>query len=243
VRVGTTLTAIALLLWAGPVAAQRSSTAPPKSLADLAADVVRTTRVYRATLERALPIHEANVQEAFAAVEERRRLHSAGALDRVYVEQAERALARAERDLEEARAALDEADRLLFEAELQQRLARLAPLSPGAYEDSALLIRFNGRARWSLAGVPALTRGFVQAFGHSLPISALGQTPVHDRLGLDHRSAVDVAVHPDSPEGRWLMEYLRAVDIPFIGVRGAVPGSSTGAHVHIGPASPRMLAR
>jgi hypothetical protein len=76
-----------------------------------------------------------------------------------------------------------------------------------------------------------------------LPISAFGQTKVHDRLGLDHRTAIDVAVHPDSAEGHWLMQYLRQAGFPFIGVRGEVSGSSTGAHIHVGAASPRMLTR
>ena len=90
--------------------------------------------------------------------------------------------------------------------------------------------------------MPALSRRFAAAFGRALPISALGQTKVHDRLGLDHRSALDVAVHPDSPEGRWLMDDLRRAGIPFIGIRGEVPGSATGAHVHVGPPSPRLAS-
>ena len=164
-------------------------------------------------------------------------------LSAAYVEQAERDLTTAERDLQDTQTALDEADRLLFEAALQERLARLAPLPRGGYEDAVALVRFNGQARWSLRDVPALARRFFETFGRSLPISSFGQTKVHDRLGLDHRNAIDVAVHPDSAEGRWLMQYLRDAGVPFIGVRGMVPGASTGAHVHVGMESPRLLAR
>jgi hypothetical protein len=240
----SSLLAIGLMLCAAPAAAQRGS-APParKSLAELTADVIRTTQQYRDAVARSLPAHEANVREAAAAVEERRRLHAAGALPASFVEDAERALVAAQGELTEAQDALDEADRLIFEAQLQQRLARLAPLPRGGYEDAATLVRFNGAAPWSLRNVAALEQRFVAAFGRALPISAYGQTKVHDRLGLDHRTAVDVAVHPDSPEGQWLMQYLRSAGIPFIGVRGVVPGASTGAHVHVGPASPRLLAR
>ena len=187
--------------------------------------------------------HEASVREALAALEEGRRLHKAGALPAAYVEQAERDLAAAERELDEAQKALDEADRLLFEAALQQRLAVLPALPRGGFEDRAMLVRFNGAAPWSLKSVPALEQRFVAAFGRALPISAFGQTKVHDRLGLDHRTAIDVAVPPDSAEGQWLMKDLRAAGIPFIGVRGVVAGASTGAHVHIGPESPRLLVR
>jgi hypothetical protein len=205
--------------------------------------MARTIQVYRDAVARSVPLHEAAVREAVAAVEERRKLHAAGTLSATYVEQAERELAAAEHELAEAQAALEEGDRLLSEAALQQRLARATPLPRGGYEDAATLVRFNGPARWTLREVPALERRFAAVFGRSLPVSALGQTPVHDRLGLDHRTAVDVAVHPDSPEGRWLMQYLRQAGIPFIGVRGVVPGASTGAHVHIGPESPRLIAR
>jgi hypothetical protein len=80
-------------------------------------------------------------------------------------------------------------------------------------------------------------------FGRALPISALGQTALHDRLGFDHRNAIDLAVHPDSPEGRALMEHLRAQGIPFIAAWGAIPGSASGAHIHVGQPSPRMSVR
>ena len=42
--------------------------------------------------------------------------------------------------------------------------------------------------------------------------------------GFDHRNALDVAVHPDSPEGRALMDYLRAHGIPFLAFRAARRG-------------------
>ena len=239
----TSLITVGLVLVAAPAAGQRGAPPPRKSLAELTAEVIRTTTQYRDAVARSLPQHEANVREAVASLEERRALHAAGALAASYVTDAERALVAAERELTEAQAALDEADRMLFEAELQQRLARLAPLPRGGYENTATLVRFNGPASWSLRNVAALEQRFLEAFSRGMPISAYGQTKVHDRLGLDHRTAIDVAVHPDSPEGQWLMQYLRNAGIPFIGVRGMVPGASTGAHVHVGPASPRLLAR
>jgi hypothetical protein len=234
---------IGAVLCATPVTAQRMPPPGGKSLAELAADVARTMQEYRDAVARAVPVHEAQVQEAVDALEERRQLHKAGMLSAAYVEQAERDLVTAQRGLDEARAAIEEADRFLFEASFQRRLARLAPLPRGGYEDVTTLVRFNGTSRWSLKDVPTLERRFTEAFRRALPISAFGQTKVHDRLGLDHRTAIDIAVHPDSAEGRWLMQHLRQAGIPFIGVRAEVPGSSTGAHIHVGAASPRMLAR
>jgi hypothetical protein len=38
------------------------------------------------------------------------------------------------------------------------------------------------------------------------------------------------------------MKELHSAGIPFVGVRDVVPGC-TGPHVHIGPESPRLIAR
>jgi len=83
-----------------------------------------------------------------------------------------------------------------------------------------IFVRFRGAASWSLADTPRLDRFFRERFGRALPVSAYGQTPVHDRLHLDHHQALDVAVHPDSPEGAALLSFLRGAGISFIRVPG-----------------------
>jgi hypothetical protein len=224
-------------------AAERKVSVARKTPSELAADVARTTKEYRATLDRAIPTLEANAEEAAQAVHERRQLYAQGLLAAAYVAEAERAWAQAQKDLAETREAIAETDRILVESSVVEQLVRRGPLSRGAYEDSVTMVRFNGTAPWSLKDVPRLDEVFVAQFGRRLPISSLGQTKVHDRLGLDHRAAIDVAVHPDAAEGQWLMQYLRRAGIPFIGVRGEVAGSSTGAHIHVGQPSLRFATR
>jgi hypothetical protein len=51
---------------------------------------------------------------------------------------------------------------------------------------------------------------------------------------------MDVAVSPDSEEGRSLMAYLRTAGIPFIAFRNKLRGWATGAHIHIGRPSLRI---
>jgi hypothetical protein len=58
--------------------------------------------------------------------------------------------------------------------------------------------------------------------------------------GDDHHNAVDVALHPDSSEGRALINYLQGRGIPFLAFRGAIPGIATGPHIHIGSPSHRL---
>jgi hypothetical protein len=85
-----------------------------------------------------------------------------------------------------------------------------------------------------------LETSFQHRFGYALPVSADGQTAVHDALHFDHHGRVDVAVNPNQPEGIWLRHYLEAKRIPYYAFLRAIPGKATGAHIHIGPGSTRL---
>jgi hypothetical protein len=236
---------VALLLFFGDAGtiARGQARRPSRSPRALAADVLRALTDYRRALASGLPAEETTAKEAREALEERRDLHAAGALPVEYVEAARRQWEVAERDLAETRAALEEADRMVGEATVQNELRTLPALRSGGYQETATLVRFNGTAPWSLRDVPKLQNAFERSFGRRLPISAFGQTALHTRLGFDHQNAIDVAVHPDSAEGRWLMSYLRGAGVPFIAARTALAGSATGAHLHVGQASGRASAR
>ncbi len=99
--------------------------------------------------------------------------------------------------------------------------------------------RFDGSGVLLTSQLDLIRLEYERAFGASLPVTANGATALHRALGFDHRGRVDVALHPDSREGAWrrLLEELR---IPYFAFRAAAPGRSTGAHIHIGPPSPRL---
>ena len=70
----------------------------------------------------------------------------------------------------------------------------LAQIGPGAH---------SGTVSWSLAeDTPRLQRFFRVRFGRALPVSAFGQSPLHDRMEFDHGNALDVAVDPSSSDGQ-----------------------------------------
>jgi hypothetical protein len=237
-----TAAAAVLAILALAVAPAGGPAAPPAP-ADLdaaRAAQAEAARRYRASLDALLPLHEAAEARAAAEAARRRALLTEGLIARADVDAAERALAEARQTVGRTRDAMREADALVIDAEAARELALLPPPAPGETQERPSLIRFAGNARWSLAAMPALERFFAARFGHALPVSALGQTAAHDRLGFDHRNAVDVAVHPDSVEGRALLEHLRVNGIPFLAFRAARPGMATGAHVHIGSPSPRL---
>jgi hypothetical protein len=216
---------------------------PASRLEKLAADTAKAIAKYRATLEPVLEIYERELARQTELAQYRQDLFERDALSASDLEKGRRALAAAQKDVDDTRRSMVEADRMATEARMAAA-GSLPELKRGGYEETADLIRFNGTATWSLAQDTAkLRQFFTTRFGRALPVSAFGQTSLHDRMGFDHRNALDVALHPDGPEGRALMAHLREAGIPFIAAWGAIPGSASGAHIHVGQPSARLTAR
>jgi len=237
------LICVSVLLHA-PFGAPQTWAQVPNKLEKTASDVIAATLNYRAALERVLAIHERDLARRAELAELRQDLFEREVLSKREFEESQKAQAEAQKNVDDTRVAIADTDRMLTEARMAEALARLTPLARGGYEETAGLVRFNGVAAWSLTvDMPRLQKFFLARFSRALPISAFGQTALHDRMGFDHRNALDVAVHPDSPEGRALMGHLRAQGIPFIAAWGPIPGSTSGAHIHVGQPSPRISAR
>jgi hypothetical protein len=175
-----------------------------------------------------------------AEVIRRRKLFQMGQIDRNRVEEAEKLFVAALKRVHESRNTVVEADIAITEAILGEKVERLPVMPLNGFSETAEFARFNGGFKWSLKEAPRIERFFSQTFGRRLPITALGQSETHNRLGFDHRDAMDVAIHPDSIEGRALTAHLRKASIPFIAFRGALSGASTGPHIHIGKPSGRL---
>jgi hypothetical protein len=203
-------------------------------------ELITSTREYRASLERLLAIQETAATRAEQAAANLRRLHEQGIVSRRELEEGERAESSTRAHVNETGRRLAEADSVLGETLAAIELARVAAAGTRMMT-TPTAIGSLGEADITSAVIRDLDRFFASRFARALPVSALGQTPVHDRLGLDHRHALDVAVHPDSEEGRILIEYLQRRHIPFLAFRGVVPGASTAAHVHIGRVSARVV--
>ena len=109
-------------------------------------------------------------------------------------------------------------------------------------DSHAVSERFDGDGVFTAGMFSRLETAFESQFGKPLPVSAMGETAVHRALGFDHRGRVDVAIHPDQPEGVWLRQYLTDQHIPYFAFRQAVPGKATGAHIHIGPMSTHLAS-
>ena len=200
-------------------------------------------RAVRDQLQKSMPLHEEKIRDQNADYEMKKEMYDKNLISKSEVDKSEQALTRARLETERTRKWIAEDDRALALAEqtAADELKGAPRRVPNDYPSTAALIRYDGMASWSVAtGFDKIDNFYHERFGRPLPISAMGQSHTHDRLGLDHRDAVDVAVRPDSAEGRDLMAYLRGAGIPFIAFAGKMFSMSTGAHIHIGRPSPRL---
>jgi len=182
---------------------------------------------------------EPEVEKLTKNTELLRQLYSEGLIARIEVDKAEQELVAAKaRVAEEARLADLKAEELKKAEEATKVKTFVKPtLMP--LNKTATVLRSTAGS-WSIAGLSSVQQFFSKTFGKPLPTSTIGQSATHNRMGWNHTNAVDVGLHPDSTEGRALMAYLQSQGIPFLAFRGAIPGVSTGPHIHIGSPSHRL---
>lgn len=242
----------ALLIGGGSAGAQTEQSAPNDQRLQYRAALIDSTEEYKASTEELLRLDETEASRAATRLEQLRQLFAEGIIARREIEEAEQSLAAAEARLQAARGQIADADRVIAEtkaeieaieraaAARQAQPAQIQSAQSSRYSQAATVIRYTGYTSWSVANLAGVQAFFLSRFNRPLPTSAVGQTATHNSLGFDHRHAVDVALHPDSAEGRALINYLQSAGIPFLAFRAAVAGSSTGAHIHIGRPSHRI---
>ena len=193
----------------------------------------------KTSVQALIPIYENNLKTATEALEKRKELFAQGLVSKRDIEAGEQAVKDAQTQLDQTRQQLTESDQLIAEANAES-IKPLGAAPTGRYTSNAAVMRYNGVGGWVITEASKVEGFFATKFGRELPISAFGQSATHNRLGFDHRNSVDVALHPDSAEGKALIDYLRSNGIPFLAFRSAIPGVATGAHIHIGYPSHRM---
>jgi hypothetical protein len=206
-------------------------------------EFVRLTEEYKKSLQELLTFYERDLKRAEEKSAKLKELYSQGLIARRDVEDGEQAIKDAQVKIAEAqkqmRAADEQVAQMVVEAKAMEEMARAAVPAKGKLTQTTSYIRYSGAGSWLISESWKIQQFFLQRFGRQLPVSAYGQSALHNRWGLDHRNAMDVGVHPDSVEGQALMQFLRANGIPFAAFRGAIPGSATGPHIHIGLPSHR----
>ncbi|MCA1628935.1 MAG: hypothetical protein LC774_00890 [Acidobacteria bacterium] len=218
---------------------------PKDELAALRDEFVRVTGEYKKGLGDLLPYQERDVRRAEEKLGKLQELKKEGLIAQRDVEAAEKILADARAKVLETEQQMKAADvqvaNALVEEKVVEQAAKTPPPARGKMIRTTAYIRYGGVGSFSLSsGAGRVMSFYTQAFKKQLPISAFGQTAVHNQLGFDHRNAMDVALNPDSAEGRALVNYLRANGIPFFAFFMAIPGSATGPHIHVGMPSHKI---
>jgi hypothetical protein len=222
--------------------ATSDKTRPADQLKKTTSDLVSATNKYKESVAALIPFYENALKAANETVEKRKELYASGIISKRDLETGEQAVKTAQAQLDQARKQITESDQLIVEAKAEAELAMRKPALPskGTYTATSAILRSSGSAGWTITQASNVQSFFASKFGRQLPVSAYGQSATHNRMGFDHRNSVDVAVHPDSAEGKALIDYLRSNGIPFLAFRSAVPGAATGAHIHIGYPSHRI---
>jgi hypothetical protein len=169
-------------------------------------------------------------------VNTRRELLKAGIISQSELEKDEEELSSRERVLDLARNREELMEQLRRMAETEKRLQQ-ASITDGVRD---AMVRYEGNGQFSLNDLTTISSSFEKKFHHTLPVSAKGQTLVHQSMQLDHSNRVDVALRPDEPEGLWLRRLLEQLQVPYIAFRSAMAGAATAPHIHIGPGSTRL---
>jgi hypothetical protein len=220
--------------------------------ARLIAQLTQAGREHEASLQQLLALHDADAKKAEGRLLKMQELCEQGLVTRRELEVAADAAAYAREKVADVQAQLKVTKVQFAEAlvEVESEEAALktkSDLAPQAVSGwmirKTAYIRYGGTRTWSLSQAWMVEQFFRAKFGRTLPVSAYGQSSLHDRWGYDHHNAMDIPFSPDSAEGRTLIEYLHANGIPFSGFHHAIPGSATGPHIHVGLPSHRIAPR
>lgn len=221
----------------------KKATPPVDELTKLREEYVNASKEYRASLEKLLVIYEASAKKAEDKVAQSKKLFSEGLIARAQVDESEHAFEVEKAKVSDVQRQMSTADaqiaNVLIESQADAQIARNLRVAKGGLARTTSYIRYNGTAAWTLSDAWKVQQFFSQAFHKQLPVAVFGQGAIHDRWRLDHHNSMDVSLYPDSPEGQALLGFLQRSGIPFLAFRGAIPGTATGPHIHIGRPSHR----
>lgn len=218
------------------------ATAPKVELSELREEFIKATNDYKASLEKLLISYEVSLTRAQERLKQSKHLYEEGLISRSKLAETEAEVAVAQEKIDDASKQMTGADaqiaNILLEAKAEAQIAKTR-IARGSLVRTTSYIRYQGNSGWGLSEAWKIQRFFQDTFKTPLPVAVFGQGAIHVRWRLNHRNAMDISLHPDSVEGQAVMNFLRANGIPFLAFRGAIPGTATGPHIHIGHPSHR----
>jgi hypothetical protein len=231
---------ILLTVFAVASASGQSLAKGAKNVPSTKAALIDSTQKYKASSAELLRLQEEQVKRATEKLEQTKQLVSEGLVAKRELTENEQVLADLQGKVAATRRGIADADWTIAEVIAMEESDKSAQGNTVKSLTRPTILRYSSAGRWLLTNLPSVQAFFSTTLGRSLPISAFGQSATHNQLGWDHHNAVDVGVHPDSVEGKALLNYLQSHGIPFLAFRGAIPGIATGPHIHIGNPSSRL---
>jgi hypothetical protein len=231
-------------VWAQKRSKKKTPASPPVTeLTKLREEFVKATNEYKASLVKLLALYEADVKKVEDKLAVSQKLLAEGLIAKTQVQENEHALAEAKAKVTETRRQMAGADdqiaAVIVESAADEQIAKNLSLAKQRLIRTSSFIRFTGGPGWNIGEAWRVQRFFSDTFRRELPIAVFGQGAIHNRWRLDHRNSMDISLHPDSPEGQALLNFLQRNGIPYLAFRGAIPGTATGPHIHIGQPSHR----
>src|SRR5581483_2478515 len=168
-------------LWAANGLGLRSPWSPFSAAARVpdGADAIARMRASLDADRARLLDYEKKQSRLRAEVIEKRKLRQAGQISEDEVRETEQAFVAALKQVYAMRSAV-----------LGEKVERMPALPVNGFSETKELARFNGGFKWSLQEAPRVEKYFTETFGRRLPVTALGQSETHNRLGFDHRDSM-----------------------------------------------------
>ena len=223
--------------------AKSAQTEPATELSKLRDQYIKTSKEYKASLQKLLVLYQASARTAEQRRDQSKKLLAEGLISQHDFEQSERAATDANLKISGVQQQIATADtqiaQAVVEVEGEKQIAKLGPIGKGVLVKTTSFIRYNGLGHWVLSQAGPIELFFQQTFKRPLPIAVFGQGAIHNQWRLDHHNAMDISLNPDGAEGQALIIFLQNKGIPFSAFRTAIPGVATGPHIHIGLPSHR----
>jgi len=172
----------------------KPQTPPAQSTSELSKlrdEYIKTTKEYKASLERLLALYQDSARKAEQRVGQSQKLLVEGLISKREVERSESALAEANLKVSGVQQQIATADtdiaQTLIEIEGEKQMARLGRVPKGKLLKTTSFIRYNGTGSWLLSQPGKIEVFFQQTFKRPLPIAVFEQGAINNQWRLDHR--------------------------------------------------------
>jgi hypothetical protein len=160
----------------------------PKKMPATRRMLIERMKASREYLRQLLPQYERKLAAQSAEVQNHRTRYEQNVISQGEFDSSQQTMTKTELKADRIRHRIGKDDVALspVEGNARAEIGALRKPAPNVYEETPTVIRYNGATPWSPALIVKVAKFFHARFNKELPISAVGQSLTHDRLGYDH---------------------------------------------------------